>query len=83
VQRELLLDTMVQHTPVAMLLLDGGRIQRVVHGNLAARKLLGNGWKLEGQAVRRTCWRPCRWSCAKPAARRRRHVHGTRAGRRR
>jgi len=48
VQRELLLDTMVQHTPVAMLLVDPAR--RVVHANLAARKLLGEGRKLEGQA---------------------------------
>jgi nitrogen fixation/metabolism regulation signal transduction histidine kinase len=47
VQRELLLDTMVQHTPVAMLLVDPHR--RVVHANLAARKLLGEGRKLEGQ----------------------------------
>ena len=48
VQRELLLDTMVQNTPVAMLLMDPSR--RVVHANLAARKLLGHGHKLEGQA---------------------------------
>lgn len=48
VQRELLLDTMVQHTPVAMLLFDPGR--RIVHANLAARKLLGEGRKLEGHA---------------------------------
>ncbi|MGH8027576.1 MAG: PAS domain-containing protein, partial [Pseudoxanthomonas sp.] len=51
VQRELLLDTMVQNTPVAMLLVaaggDGER--RVVFANLAARKLLHSGWKLEGQ----------------------------------
>ena len=51
VQRELLLDTMVQNTPVAMLLVapggDGQR--RVVFANLAARKLLHSGWKLEGQ----------------------------------
>ncbi|MEP6907986.1 MAG: HAMP domain-containing sensor histidine kinase [Pseudoxanthomonas sp.] len=51
VQRELLLDTMVQNTPVAMLLMapggDGQR--RVVFANLAARKLLHSGWKLEGQ----------------------------------
>jgi nitrogen fixation/metabolism regulation signal transduction histidine kinase len=47
VQRELLLDTMVQHTPVAMLLVDPSR--RIVHANLAARKLLGEGRKLEGQ----------------------------------
>ena len=49
VQRELLLDTMVQNTPVAMLLVDPSR--RVVHANLAARKLLGQGQKLEGQDV--------------------------------
>ncbi len=48
VQRELLLDTMVQNTPVAMVLLDPAR--RVVLGNLAARKLLGQGRRLEGQA---------------------------------
>jgi len=48
VQRELLLDTMVQNTPVAMLLLDPA--DRVVHANLAARRALGGGRKLEGQA---------------------------------
>src|SRR5690606_33648382 len=47
VQRELLLDTMVQNTPVAMILVDPAR--RVVHANLAARKLLGDGHKLEGR----------------------------------
>lgn len=47
VQRELLLDTMVQNTPVAMTLVDES--QRVVLGNLAARKLLGEGRRLEGQ----------------------------------
>lgn len=46
VQRELLLDTMVQHTPVAMLLVaDGGAI---VFANAAARQLLHEGRKLEG-----------------------------------
>lgn len=48
VQRELLLDTMVQNTPVAMLLVDPAR--RVVHANIAARKMLGDGLRLEGQA---------------------------------
>jgi nitrogen fixation/metabolism regulation signal transduction histidine kinase len=51
VQRELLLDTMVQNTPVAMLLVapggDGQR--RIVFANLAARKLLHGGHRLEGQ----------------------------------
>ena len=46
VQRELLLDTMVQNTPVAMLLLEPEG--RIVFGNLAARKLLGEGRRLEG-----------------------------------
>ncbi len=46
VQRELLLDTMVQNTPVAMLLTaEGGAI---VYANLAARQLLHGGRKLEG-----------------------------------
>ncbi|TXH72456.1 MAG: PAS domain-containing sensor histidine kinase [Lysobacteraceae bacterium] len=48
VQRELLLDTMVQNTPVAMLLTDPAG--RIVLGNLAARKLLGEGKRLEGHA---------------------------------
>jgi len=48
VQRELLLDTMVQNTPVAMLLVDPSH--RVVYANLAARKLLGEGRRLEGQS---------------------------------
>ncbi|REM98700.1 ATP-binding protein, partial [Mycobacterium tuberculosis] len=53
VQRELLLDTMVQNTPVSMLLLThgGDGVQRVVFSNLAARKLLHSGWKLEGQRM--------------------------------
>ena len=46
VQRELLLDTMVQNTPVAMLLCDATR--HVVYGNLAARQLLGAGRRVEG-----------------------------------
>jgi nitrogen fixation/metabolism regulation signal transduction histidine kinase len=49
VQRELLLDTMVQHTPVAMLLVaDSGAI---VYANIAARQLLHEGRKLEGAHV--------------------------------
>lgn len=46
-QRELLLDTMVQNTPVAMLLLAGGA--RVVFANVAARKLLGDGRRIDGR----------------------------------
>ena len=48
VQRELLLDTMVQNTPVAMLLVDPAH--RVVYSNVAARKMLGEGRRLEGQS---------------------------------
>jgi len=46
VQRELLLDTMVQHTPVAMLLVTDS--DTIVFGNLAARQLVNEGRKLEG-----------------------------------
>jgi nitrogen fixation/metabolism regulation signal transduction histidine kinase len=53
VQRELLLDTMVQNTPVAMLLVtEPAKGQRtIVFGNLAARQLLAAGRKLEGHAL--------------------------------
>ena len=46
VQRELLLDTMVQNTPVAMLLVAEG--SAIVYANLAARQLLHQGRRLEG-----------------------------------
>jgi two-component system, NtrC family, nitrogen regulation sensor histidine kinase NtrY len=49
VQRELLLDTMVQHTPVAMVLVDARG--HVVYGNLSARHLLHGGVRLEGVAL--------------------------------
>lgn len=50
VQRELLLDTMVQNTPVAMLLVGGFARGdgMIVYANLAARQLLAKGRKLEG-----------------------------------
>lgn len=48
VQRQLLLDTIVQNTPVAMVLVDP--VRRMVLGNLAARKMFGDGHKLEGQS---------------------------------
>ena len=53
VQRELLLDTMVQNTPVAMLLAaeGGDGLRRVAYANVAARKLLHDGRKLEGQRL--------------------------------
>jgi two-component system, NtrC family, nitrogen regulation sensor histidine kinase NtrY len=51
VQRELLLDTMVQHTPVAMILVGGGGGDRIVYANLAARRLLHGGRRLEGHAL--------------------------------
>ena len=49
VQRELLLDTMVQHTPVAMLLVDPAG--KAVFANVAARQLLNQGRRLEGMAM--------------------------------
>ena len=48
-QRELLLDTMVQNTPVAMLLVAEGDV--IVYANIAARQLLDAGRKLEGQRL--------------------------------
>lgn len=48
-QRELLLDTVIQHTPTALVLVDAG--EHVVYGNLAARQLFAEGRKLEGQSV--------------------------------
>lgn len=49
VQRELLLDTMVQNTPVAMLLIAPGGA--VVFANLGARRLLNAGRRLEGHSL--------------------------------
>ncbi len=53
VQRELMLDAMVQNTPVAMLLVAAGGdgIRRVTFSNLAARKLLQGGRRLEGERI--------------------------------
>ncbi len=46
VQRELLLDTVVQNTPVALVLTDAGG--HVAYANVAARQLLGEGRSLQG-----------------------------------
>ncbi len=46
-QRELLLDTVTQHSPVALVLVDAG--QRVSYANLAARHLFNEGRSLVGQ----------------------------------
>ncbi|HEX3837437.1 MAG TPA: ATP-binding protein [Steroidobacteraceae bacterium] len=46
VQRELLLDTVTQHSPVALVLVDPH--QRVVYANIAARHLLNDGRTLLG-----------------------------------
>lgn len=48
-QREWLLDTLVQHTPVALLLLDAQ--DQVLVANLAARTLLGQGKRLQGSSL--------------------------------
>jgi two-component system nitrogen regulation sensor histidine kinase NtrY len=49
VQRELLLDTMVQNTPVAMMLVDGAG--KIVFANISARQLLNEGRRLEGMGL--------------------------------
>jgi two-component system, NtrC family, nitrogen regulation sensor histidine kinase NtrY len=49
VQRELLLDTMVQNTPVAMLLVDAAG--NIVFANIAARQLLHQGRRIEGLSL--------------------------------
>jgi len=53
VQRELLIDTMVQNTPVAMLLVADtpSSMRAIVYANLAARQLLFEGRKLEGHGL--------------------------------
>jgi nitrogen fixation/metabolism regulation signal transduction histidine kinase len=53
VQRELLLDTMVQNTPVAMLLVAGfgSSAGSIAFANIAARQLLAKGRKLEGRQL--------------------------------
>ena len=49
VQRELLLDTMVQNTPVAMLLVS--EAGPIAYANIAARQLLNQGRRLEGHQL--------------------------------
>jgi hypothetical protein len=79
VQRELLLDTMVQNTPVAMLLVaDAPAGRAIVYANLAARQLLFSGRKLEGHPLDERAGAGLRRPWAKPGARRRRPVHGRR-----
>jgi nitrogen fixation/metabolism regulation signal transduction histidine kinase len=53
VQRELLLETMVQNTPVAMLLVTAGASNAglIVYGNVAARRLLSAGRMLVGRQL--------------------------------
>ena len=48
-QRELLLDTVIQSTPLAMLLTNQAGV--VIYSNVAARRLFGSGRKLEGRNV--------------------------------
>lgn len=47
-QRELLLDTMVQNSPIALVLVDGG--DHVVYANLTARSLLNDGRAMNGSS---------------------------------
>jgi two-component system nitrogen regulation sensor histidine kinase NtrY len=76
VQRELLLDTVVQNTPVALVLTDSGG--RVAYANIAARHLFNEGAALQGLDFAKLCWptrpRRCatRWKAARtPCAQRR------------
>ena len=48
-QRELLLDTVVQNTPTALLISDPSG--HVIYANLAARELIGENRKLEGLSI--------------------------------
>jgi two-component system nitrogen regulation sensor histidine kinase NtrY len=48
-QRELLLDTMLEHSAVAILLINA--VGRVIYGSRAARLLLADGRRLEGHAL--------------------------------
>ena len=50
-QRELLLDTVIQSTPLAMILTN--QSGAVIYSNVAARKLLAGGRKLEGRSLDR------------------------------
>lgn len=65
VQRELMLDTMLQNTPVAMLLVvaGGDGLRRIGFSNNAARKLLyeGASWKA---SIWTMCSAACRPNCA-------------------
>ncbi|MEJ6003317.1 sensor histidine kinase [Paucibacter soli] len=48
-QRELLLDSVVQNTPVALLLVDGK--DQIAYANIAARQMLGEGRSLQGRIL--------------------------------
>lgn len=50
-QRELLLDTVVQHTPLALLLCSDDAERRIVYANIAARQLLAGGRGLVGSTL--------------------------------
>ncbi|HEX8620318.1 MAG TPA: ATP-binding protein, partial [Thermoanaerobaculia bacterium] len=47
--KEILLDTILQRTPIAVVLLNGA--QRVIYSNGAARELLANGARLDGRTL--------------------------------
>ena len=52
-QRELLLHTVVQNTPTALLLVDSA--DHIVYGNTAARQLLNGGRRIEGVSFATVC----------------------------
>jgi len=64
-QRELLLDTMVQNSPIALVLVEAG--EHVVYANLAARALLNDGRGMNGfdfKAIIAECPAPLRQALA-------------------
>ena len=64
-QRELLLDTMVQNSPIALLLVDA--TDHIVYANLAARTLLNDGRAMNGfafSAITAECPAPLRQALA-------------------
>ena len=66
-QRELLLDTVVQTTPLALVLTNPDDM--IVFGNIAARQLFRAGPQARGLTFRRACWKRRRSRCARRSRR--------------
>ena len=72
-QRELMLDTVIQTTPLALVLTNDG--DAVLYSNTAARQLFGDGRKLEGERFSRYLERGARAAARGHRSRRRHAVH--------